>query len=143
MGNTNTDDTEMAKQLHNLYVKGNTLVRNFIKCTVDVKCELFNTYCSSMFRCQLWSNYKQEYFKRIRVVYNRIFCMLMNIPGIVSMPHVLLQHRIVHFNIIVHTLIAGFMQRIANTKNRHLKVIYCSNYFISINMFACWSKLVF
>ena len=44
MSNTNSDDTEMAKQLRHLYARGNTLVRNFRKCTVDVKCELFNTY---------------------------------------------------------------------------------------------------
>ena len=31
MSNTNTDEIEMAKQLHNLYARGNTLVRNFSK----------------------------------------------------------------------------------------------------------------
>ena len=84
MSDTNTDDTEMAEQLCNLYARGNTLVRYFSKCTADVKCELVNTYCSSLFGCQLWSNYKQESYRRLRVAYTRIFCMLMNIRGIVS-----------------------------------------------------------
>ena len=77
------------------------------------------------------------------MAYNRILCMLMNIRGIVSMSQVLLDHRIDHFNIIVRKLIVGFMQRIANSKNGLLKVIYDSNYFIYSNMFAHWSKLVF
>ena len=78
-----------------------------------------------------------------RVAYNRILYMLMNIRGIVSMSQRFLDHRIDHFNIIVYKHIVGFMQRIVDTKNGPLKVIYDSNYFINSNMFARWSKLVF
>ena len=60
MSNKGADDFEMSKQLHNLYARGNTLVRHFSKCTVDVKCILFNVYCCGLFGCQLRANYKQE-----------------------------------------------------------------------------------
>ena len=60
------------------------------------------------------------------MAYNSILCMLINIRGIVRMPQVLLDHRIDHFNIIVCKLVVGFMQRIANSKNGPLKVIYGS-----------------
>ena len=143
MSNTNTDDFEMSKQLRNLYARGNSLVRNFSKCTIDVKCQLFSTYCSVLFGCQLWANYKKESMRRLRVAYNRIFRMLINIRGIVSMSHILLQYRMDHFNVIIRKLIVGFMQRIANSKNVLLQVIYKSNYFIYSNMFTRWSKLVF
>jgi hypothetical protein len=143
MSNTNTDDIEMSKQLRNLYARGNTLVRNFSKCTNDVKCQLFSTYCSSLFGCQLWANYKQESLRRLRVAYNKIFRMLLHIRGIVSMSHVLLQYRIDHFNVIVRKLIVGLLQRIAESKNVLLQVIYKSSYFIYSKMFACWRKMVF
>ena len=79
------------------------------------------------------------------MTYKRIFSMLINIKGIVSMLQVLLDHRIEHFKIIICKLSIGFMQGIANrcSKNGPLKVIYVSNDFICSYMFACWSKLFF
>ena len=87
-------------------------------------------------------NYKQESDRRLRVAYNRIFCMLLHIRGIVSISMFLLKHVLDDFKVIVCKLIVSFMHRISNSKNVLLQVIYKLSYFLYCNMFACWSKCV-
>ena len=117
MRNTNTDDIEMAKQIYNVYAEDNTLIKIDSKCTVDVKSELFYTFRSTLFGCQLWSDYKQQSHTMLLVAYNRLCCLLMNIMGIVSMSQILLHHKRYHVNITVSKRIIGFMQRLAHSEN--------------------------
>ena len=46
-----SDDAEISKQIRTLYIRSNTLLRMFSYCTIDVKKELFRTYCSSLYCC--------------------------------------------------------------------------------------------
>ena len=49
-----SEDEDIAKQMRTLY----TRVRMFSYCTIDVKMELFRSYCSSLYCCSLWSDYR-------------------------------------------------------------------------------------
>ena len=40
---------DVTRQTRKFYMQANLLLRNFIHCSDDVKCSLFQTYC-----CQLW-----------------------------------------------------------------------------------------
>ena len=42
-----SDDAEISKQIRTLYIRSNKLLRMFSYCTIDVKKELFRSYCSS------------------------------------------------------------------------------------------------
>ena len=55
-----SDDSEMAKQMQNLYARGNVLINNLSKCRDPVKCELFKTYCTSCYGSHLWHMCKEE-----------------------------------------------------------------------------------
>ena len=39
MSNTKRDDEDVSRQLQNLYGKGNTLTKNLVNCSDDVKCQ--------------------------------------------------------------------------------------------------------
>ena len=41
-------DLDLKRQMRKFYTNANMLIRKFFKCTVDVKCHLFKTYCSAM-----------------------------------------------------------------------------------------------
>ena len=73
------DSRDIKRQLRSIYARGNTLVRKFGKCTDDVKLELFRSYCSNFYCCQLWSNYTTAMYNNIRVAYNNTFRFLMKI----------------------------------------------------------------
>ena len=56
-----------------IYGHGNALIRKFYMYTEDIKCTLFKSYCTSLYTCQLWCNYKSE-------AYNNVFRLLCNEP---------------------------------------------------------------
>ena len=47
---------DVARQTRKFYMQANLLLRNFRYCSDDVKCTLFQSYCTNMYCCQLWFN---------------------------------------------------------------------------------------
>ena len=50
----------------------NMLLSKFGQCTVDVKKNLFMTYCSSLYCCSLWSAYENTTLRSIHVAHNDV-----------------------------------------------------------------------
>ena len=42
-------DLDLKRQMRKLYANANLLLRKFSKCSVNVKCYLFKTYCSNLY----------------------------------------------------------------------------------------------
>ena len=47
--NDKQDDVEMLRQLRLLYMRSNKIIRMFYFCTIDVKLELFRSFCTSFY----------------------------------------------------------------------------------------------
>ena len=73
------DDAEISKQIRTLYIRSNKLLRRFSYCTIDVKKELFRTYCSSLYCCSLWSDYRKATYKKLTVALNNIHRRLLGL----------------------------------------------------------------
>ena len=50
------DDEDIRKESRKLCYRGNSLIRKFKFCNDDVKCNLFKSYCYSLYCVSLWSN---------------------------------------------------------------------------------------
>ena len=48
-----TDDRDITRELRALYAQGNIILRKFGKCSLQVKIQLFKSYCSNMYCCPL------------------------------------------------------------------------------------------
>ena len=59
-----SDYVEISKQIRILYTRSNKLLRMFSYCTIDVKKELFRSYCSSLYCCALWSDYRKATYRK-------------------------------------------------------------------------------
>ena len=53
MFNSNGQDDDILRQMRNLYIRSNKLLRTFHYCSSDVKLELFKSYCTSFYCCYL------------------------------------------------------------------------------------------
>ena len=53
MCNTLSDDLDILRQRKKIFAQGNSLLRKFYMCTVEVKTTLFRSYCSSFYTAQL------------------------------------------------------------------------------------------
>ena len=74
-----SDDESIAKQMRILYIRSNKLLRMFSYCTIDVKMELFRSYCSSLYCCSMWSNYQKASFKKLTVAFNNVHRRMLNL----------------------------------------------------------------
>ena len=80
ISNDDRDDLVILKECRAVYARGNMLLRKFKSCSVDVKKQLFITYCSSFYCCSLWSKFKKKSLQELQVAYNNIFRLMMKLP---------------------------------------------------------------
>ena len=63
-----------------LYANINMLIRKFTKCSPDVKCFLFKSYCSNLYCSILWYDCSKTALKNLRIAYNNSLQKLLGIP---------------------------------------------------------------
>ena len=76
---TQSDDNDLSHVRKSMYAQENKLISHFIKCTVDFKVKLFNTYINSFYGIALWSQYKTVSRTKIVTAYKQVFRKLMHI----------------------------------------------------------------
>ena len=47
-------DLDLKRQMRKCYANANMLLRKFVKCSPDVKCYLFKTYCCNLYCAPFW-----------------------------------------------------------------------------------------
>ena len=79
----------VARQTRKFYLQDNLLLRNFRHCSDDVKCALFQTYCTNMYCCQLWFNSTKSniksYLQATIVFYVVFFASLNHIVQVICL----------------------------------------------------------
>ena len=77
-----SDDEDIAKQMRTLYIglRSNKILRMFSYCTIDVKMELFRSYCSSLYCCSLWSDYRKASYRKLTVALFNVHRRMLNLP---------------------------------------------------------------
>ena len=61
---------DVARQTRKFYLQANLLLRNFRHCSDQVKCVLFQTYCTNLYCFQLWFNSTKSSLKKLSTSYN-------------------------------------------------------------------------
>ena len=74
---SNSDDTEMLRQMRLLYCRSNRLFGMFNKCSKNVLIELCRSFCATFYCPSFWTAYKKATFSKIRVAYNNVYRKLL------------------------------------------------------------------
>ena len=69
---TNNSDVHLKRQMRKLYANVNLLLRKFSKCSVDVKCFLFKTYCSNLYYAPMWFDCTKAALITLTIAYNSL-----------------------------------------------------------------------
>jgi len=75
-----TDDADMQRKVHNLFVRNNIFRRRFHKCSMAVKCVFFETYCICLYDAALWSTYNKGSLRKLSSYYSK--CVKMFFLGL-------------------------------------------------------------
>ena len=57
------------------------LLRKFVKCSPDVKCYLFKTYCCNLYCAPFWYDSTKTAMKNLKVAYNNSLRRLLGLPS--------------------------------------------------------------
>ena len=74
---TKNSDLDLKRQMRKIYANTNLLLRKFSKCSVDVKCHLFKTYCSNLYCAPMCT---KTALKKLKVAYNNSLRRFMILP---------------------------------------------------------------
>jgi hypothetical protein len=136
------DDIDIRRQLRSIYARGNILIRRFKRCSVEVKCQLFKSYCSSMYCSNLWKSHSVKSLKRIKVAYNNVFRLLLGVTRNCSVSQLFVSHYVDSFTVLQRKLIHSFSERVLTCENVLVTTIVSSMYFTySSPLCKRWFKL--
>ena len=132
------DNNDIIRQTRGLYGRSNILLRKFARCSKEVKIHLFQSYCTSMYCAQLWSNYSQKVFQKLKVAYNNAFRFLFKYDRQCSAKTMLVSHNVPYFDCLIRKSIYDFKCRISESSN--LLVSTLRNNFVvqSGGMYTIW-----
>ena len=63
------DDDDMLRQIRTLYIRSSKLLRAFHYCTIDVKLELYRSFCTSFYCCHLMDCIQRSTFDKLPVAF--------------------------------------------------------------------------
>jgi len=66
---TFTDDDDINREIRNMFVRVNILIRKFSKCSKDVKRLLFKSYCICLYDISLWKYFSKCKMNKLRSCY--------------------------------------------------------------------------
>lgn len=66
-----SDNSDIEREIRNLFIRTNTLIRKFSKCSQHVKIMLFKSFCLCFYGTALWKTYTAGCFNRLKSAYNR------------------------------------------------------------------------
>ena len=110
-------DADLKRQMRKFYTNANMLIRKFFKCSVDVKCYLFKTYCSTMYCSAMWFDTTKSAMKKLKVAYNNSLRRLLSLPIINSASEMFAVLNIPSFGELIRKFAFSFMSRMSSSIN--------------------------
>ena len=144
--NTLRDDKDILRQRRVLYAQGNMLVRKFHMCSVEVKIQLFRTYCTPLYTAQLWWSYNTAALRKITVAYNDVLRMLLGVPRYTSAREAFVVCGLPTLAVTIRRLVYSFKCRLLSTGNvllHNLVDTSTSDTQFTSNIWSHWHKALY
>ena len=72
-----SDNNEIKIQTQILYARVNLIIRRFSACSLPVKLQLFQAYCTNIYCAPLWSTYNSQVYNILKSAYNNAYQYLL------------------------------------------------------------------
>ena len=118
----------ICKETRALYARGNMLLSKFGHCTVDVKNNLFMTYCSSLYCCALWSAYDYATLRSIHVAHNDVLRFMFHLPWYRRVSNIFVSLNIPNFSVLRRKLVYSMYKRVLASSNSLVRTLLDSNF---------------
>ena len=136
-------DLDLKRQMRNMYANANLLLRKFSRCSVNVKCYLFKTYCSNLYCAPMWFNCTKTVLTKLKVAYNNSLRRFMGLPWHNSANEMFVNLNIKSFGELLRVFVHGFRSRITISRNFMLSSICNSSCSVYSKLWAWWRTLLY
>ena len=109
-------DLDLKRQMRKMYANANLLLRKFSRCSVNVKCYLFKTYCSNLYCARMWFDCTKTVLPKLKVAYNNSLRRFMGLPWHNS-ASIVVNLNIKSFGELLRVFVHGFRSRITISRN--------------------------
>ena len=138
-----SDNLDIGRQLKSLYSRCNMLIRTFSACNSEVKCNLFVSYCSSLYTSQLWCNYTKKQIGRLKVAYNNVLRRLLGYSYRDSASAMFVQNRVDGFDARLRKIIYGFRKRVHESENKYISAFVKSHVWAESDLNKHWDNVLY
>jgi hypothetical protein len=106
--NTLKDDIDIKREICNMFVRTNTLIRRFSECSVAVKKVLFNAFCMCLYGSALRHNYANKSMNKLHSCYNKCVKMFFGYARMDSVTAMLLELDLPVHNVLLSKFVTCF-----------------------------------
>ena len=126
-----------------LCARGNMVARKFKSCSIDVKRQLFLSFCSTIYCCSLCSNFNMVALNRIRVNYNNILRNLVSVPPFTSASQLFSVLDLKGFQKLRRRTSYSLMTRLKSSRNNLVCTIIYSEARLKSRIWDSWITLLY
>ena len=137
------DDLDILRQRKKVFAQGNSLLRKFCMCTVEVKTTLFRSYVSSFYSAHLWTNYSQTVINKLYIAYHNTLKLLIGVNKREHTRPICVGLNVKYCPALMRNLIHNFMQRLLTSENIMVKALCGTSLFYISPMWKHWRSLLY
>ena len=135
-------DQDIHRQMIKFYSNANILLRRFSKCSIDVKCYLFKSYCSNLYCSSFWYDSSKRTMKKIKIAYNNSLRRLLALSKHNSASEMFVNLNILSFGELLRKFVYSFQSRLIISDNILLSGIFNSTTPLYSPIWALWHTIL-
>ena len=143
LSNNMKDDKDIERQRRKIFIQGNTLIRKFYMCSIEVKIELFRSYCSSLYTSQLWTRYTGNAIRKLYTAYHNSLKILIGVSTRKENSPICANLNVKSCPALIRNLVYKFMIRLNVSENSIIASICRSSCYYTSPMWKHWRQLLY
>ena len=143
LSSTSSDILDIERQRKKTFIQGNSLIRKFYKCTIEVKLTLFNSFCSPLYTAHLWSKYSINAITSMYRAYHNTLKILIGVSKRESTSHICAHLNIRSCPAVIRNLIFRFMERIRTSSNSLIVATNSCSIYYQSSIRKHWRSLLY
>ena len=141
--NDSSDDLDILRQRRKIFAQGNSIMRKFYMCSLDVKLTLFRSYCSSFYTSQLWVNYTKKTMHKLYTAYHNVLKMFIGVSKCEHTRPICANLNVQYCPALIRNFIYKFMSRLIASENIYVKALCNTSCFYRSCIWKHWRYLLY
>jgi hypothetical protein len=117
------DDNDIKREIRNLFMRTNLLIRRFAKCSVAVKLQLFKSYCLCLYDAALWKVYRASTMDKLNSAYHKCIKIFFKYNRCYSVTSMLQEIGLPTFSVLIDNYRSSFKEQLSSSCNNVVSCI--------------------